>query len=81
MYFGAVERLLAQLGSMPDVEGGAEFEKLTCHHAIKLVTAVDCSVEEACLAVGEMVGCSSIKSDSGINWSYCDLFGQYRQSQ
>lgn len=44
---------------MPMVEGGVEFEKLH-QHAIKLVPAVNCSVEEVSLAVGEAVGDSSV---------------------
>ena len=52
---------------MPVVEGGAEFEKLTRRHAVKLVPAVNCSVEEATLAVGEVVGCGSVKSASRMN--------------
>ena len=59
--------LPARLGSMPVVEGGAEFEKLTRRHAVKLVPAVNCSVEEATLAVGEVVGCGSVKSASRMN--------------
>ena len=59
--------LPAGLGSMPVVEGGAAFEKLTRRHAVKLVPAVSCSVEEATLAVGEVVGCGSVKSASRMN--------------
>ncbi len=54
--------LSARLGSMPMVEGGVDFEKLTRRHAIKLVPAVNCSVEEATLAVSETVGYGSVKS-------------------
>ena len=45
----------------------AEFEKLTRRHVIKLSPVVQCSVEEAGLAVGEVVGFSSIKSASRMN--------------
>ena len=52
---------------MPVVEGGVEFERLTRRHAVKLVPGVNCSVEEASLAVGEVVGCGSVKSASRMN--------------
>ncbi|CAI5683036.1 unnamed protein product [Oreochromis niloticus] len=39
---------------MPAVDGDAEFEKLTRHHAVKLIPTVNCSVEESGLAVGEV---------------------------
>ncbi|KAE8277540.1 Transposon TX1 uncharacterized 82 kDa protein ORF 1 [Larimichthys crocea] len=45
----------------------ADFERLTRRHAVKLVPAVPCSVEEAGLAVGEVVGCESIRSASRMN--------------
>lgn len=52
---------------MSIVEHGAEFKKLSRSHAIKLVPAVNRSVEEASLAVGEVVGGSSVKSTSRMN--------------
>lgn len=52
---------------MPAVEGGAGFEKLTRRHAVKLIPTVNCSVEEAVLAVGEVVGYDSVKSASRMN--------------
>ncbi|KAL4009126.1 hypothetical protein ACER0C_002978 [Sarotherodon galilaeus] len=52
---------------MPAVEGDAEFEKLTRRHAVKLIPTVNCSVEDAVLAVGEVVGYDSMKSASRIN--------------
>ena len=53
---------------MPVAEAvSAEFEKLTRRHAIKLFPAVQCSVEEAGLAVGEVVGCDSVRSASRMN--------------
>lgn len=42
----------------------ADFERLTRRHAVKLVPSVPCSVEEAGLAVGEVVGYESVKSAS-----------------
>lgn len=44
---------------MPVVDG-VEFERLTRCHAIKLVPIVNCSVEEASMAVGKVVGCISV---------------------
>ena len=41
--------------------GGSALHKLTRPHGIKLSPAVDCSVEELSLAVGEVVGCDSVK--------------------
>lgn len=53
---------------MPVAETPAtEFERLTRRHAIKLVPAVECSVEQAGLAVGKVVGYSSVKSASRMN--------------
>lgn len=43
---------------------GAELEKLTRHHALKLTQTVNCSVEQAVLAVGEVVDYDSVKSAS-----------------
>lgn len=54
-------------GIIPVVEGGAELEKLTCRHAVKHVPTVNCSVEEAALPVGEVVGYNSVKSVSRMN--------------
>ena len=62
-----VALLPVRLGSMPVVEGGVEFERLTRRHAVKLIPAVQCSVEEATLAVGQVVGCGSVKSASRMN--------------
>ena len=45
----------------------ADFERLTRRHAVKLVPSVPCSVEEAGLAVGEVVGCECVKSASRMN--------------
>lgn len=42
-------------------------ERLTWRHAIKLVPLVPCSMEEAVLAVGQVVGYGSIKSASRMN--------------
>ena len=53
---------------MPVAEAATvEFEKLTRRHAIKLQPTVQCSVEEAGLAVGEVVGFESVKSASRMN--------------
>ncbi|KAI3377340.1 hypothetical protein L3Q82_008544, partial [Scortum barcoo] len=50
---------------MPVVEAArAEFEKLTRRHAVRLVPAVSCSVEEVSLAVGEVVGGIRQREDS-----------------
>ncbi|KAI3360756.1 hypothetical protein L3Q82_012994 [Scortum barcoo] len=46
---------------------GRSFEKLTRRHAVRLVPAVSCSVEEVSLAVGEVVGYGSVKSASRMN--------------
>ena len=55
-------------GSMPvAAAAAADFESLTRRHAIKLIPAVACSVAEAALAVGEVVGCDSVKSASRMN--------------
>ena len=55
-------------GSMPVAAAvAADFESLTRRHAIKLIPAVACSVAEAALAVGEVVGCDSVKSASRMN--------------
>ncbi|KAK0155418.1 Transposon TX1 uncharacterized protein [Merluccius polli] len=43
------------------------FEKLTRRHAIKLFPEVQCSVEEAGLAVGEVVGYDCVRSASRMN--------------
>ena len=53
-------------GSMP-VAAAADFERLTRRHAIKVIPSVACSVAEAALAVGEVVGCDSVKSASRMN--------------
>lgn len=53
--------------SLTVVEGGAEFEKLTRLHAVKLIPTMNCWVEEASLAVGEVVGYDSFKSASRMN--------------
>lgn len=45
----------------------AEFEKPTHHHAIKLILAVQCSVEEAAQAVDDVVAHESVKSVSQMN--------------
>ena len=47
--------------------GGFGLHKLTRRHGIKLCPAVACSVEEVSLAVGEVVGCDSVKSASRMN--------------
>ena len=52
---------------MPVVSGHADFEKLTRQHAIKVVANIGVSVEEVSLAVGEVVGCQSVKSASRMN--------------
>ncbi|CAG06636.1 unnamed protein product [Tetraodon nigroviridis] len=53
---------------MPVVETApAEFEKPTRRHGVKLNPAVACSVEEAALAVGNVVGHESVKSASRMN--------------
>lgn len=57
----------SQFGTMLAVEGGAEFEKLTRCHTVKLILTVNCWVEEAGLAVGEVVGYDSLKSASRMN--------------
>ncbi|KAI3363574.1 hypothetical protein L3Q82_012163 [Scortum barcoo] len=44
-----------------------QYEKLTRRHAVKLVPAVSCSVEEVSLAGGEVVGYGSVKSASRMN--------------
>ena len=44
-----------------------EFEKLTCRHAIRFFPAVQCSVEQAGLAVGEVVRFNSVRSASCMN--------------
>lgn len=44
-----------------------EFEKLTRCHAVKLSPAVQCSVEDAALSVGDVVGADSLKSASRMN--------------
>ena len=55
-------------GSMPvAMEAAAEFERLTRRHAIEGIPSVACSVAEAALAVGEVVGCDSVKSASWMN--------------
>ena len=55
-------------GSMPvAMAAAADFEKLTRRHAIKLIPSVACSVAEAALAVGEVVGCDAVKSASRMN--------------
>lgn len=59
--------LPARPGIMPVVDVATEFESLTRRHAVKLVSAVSCSVEEAGLAVGEAVGYGSVKSASRMN--------------
>ncbi|KAI3369189.1 hypothetical protein L3Q82_026139 [Scortum barcoo] len=41
--------------------------RLTRRHAVRLVPAVSCSVEEVSLAVGEVVGYGSVKSASRMN--------------
>ncbi|CAF92714.1 unnamed protein product, partial [Tetraodon nigroviridis] len=45
----------------------AELEKLTRRHGVKLNPAVACSVEEAALAVGDVVGHDSVRSASRMN--------------
>ena len=58
----------ALCGTVPVAEAApAEFEKLTHSHEIKLFPTVQCSVEEARLAVGEVVGCDSVRSASRMN--------------
>ena len=49
----------------------AELEKLTRCHAINLSPDVQCSVEEAGLAVGEVVGLCSIKGRSTRKRFWC----------
>lgn len=44
-----------------------EFKKLTRRHAVKLSPALQCSVGEAALAVGDIVGHESLKSASWMN--------------
>lgn len=41
---------------------GTEFEKLTHQHAVKLMLAASCSVEDASLAVEEVMGYNNVKS-------------------
>ncbi|KAI3355855.1 hypothetical protein L3Q82_004225 [Scortum barcoo] len=53
-----------------------QVEKLTRRHAVRLVPAVSCSVEEVSLAVGEVVGYGSVKSASRMNGAVADLSGQ-----
>uniref|UniRef100_A0AAV2K191 Ig-like domain-containing protein n=1 Tax=Knipowitschia caucasica TaxID=637954 RepID=A0AAV2K191_KNICA len=54
-------------GVMPGMAGDRGLEQLTRRHAVKLVTAASCSVEEAILAVGKEVGYVHIKSASRMN--------------
>lgn len=56
-----------RLGNVPFVQVEMGFEKLTPQHAVKLVLAVRCLVEEASFAVGEVLGYGSMKSASCIN--------------
>ncbi|KAI3372191.1 hypothetical protein L3Q82_007048 [Scortum barcoo] len=49
------------------MSAGAGLERLTRRHAIKMVPVSSCSVEECSLAVGELVGYSSVKSASRMN--------------
>ena len=44
-----------------------EFSKLTRKHAIRIASSFACSVEECALAVGKVVGYSSIKSAARMN--------------
>lgn len=60
----------SQFGTLLAAEGGAEFEMLKCCHAVKLILTVNCWVEEAGLAVGEVVGYDSLKSASRMNDCY-----------
>lgn len=50
------------VGSAP-----AEFEKLTRRHVVRLSPTMQCSVREAALAVGDVVGHESLKSASRMN--------------
>ena len=42
-------------------------EKLSRQHGVKLSPAAQVSVEECCLAIGEKVGCNSVKFASRMN--------------
>ena len=41
-----------------------QLQKLTRQHAVKLLPAVICSVEDAAYAIGELVGFQSVKAAS-----------------
>ncbi|TWW71223.1 hypothetical protein D4764_17G0007060 [Takifugu flavidus] len=53
--------------AMAAVLGVSGLEKLTCRHGVKLSPPASVSVEECALAVGEIVGHVSVKSDSRTN--------------
>lgn len=56
------------VGPMPVVGSApAEFKKLTRRHVVKLSPVLQCSVGEAALAVGDVVGHESLKSASWMN--------------
>lgn len=50
---GCVGQLLAAAATMAEK---ASFAQLTRHHGLKVPVGAECSVEEAVLAVGEIVG-------------------------
>ncbi|CAL9689517.1 unnamed protein product [Knipowitschia caucasica] len=52
---------------MPGMAGDRGLEQLTRRHAVKLIPAAPCPVEEATLAVGKEVGYVHIKSASRMN--------------
>lgn len=52
---------------MAGVKESGGLEQLTRRHGIKVPVGVDCSVEECSLAVGQIVGCESIRSASRMN--------------
>lgn len=47
--------------------GGAAFEQLTRRHGIKVPVGAESSVEEVSLAIGNIVGCDSIRSASRMD--------------
>lgn len=47
--------------------GGASFEQLTRRHGVKVPVGAENSVEEVSLAIGNIVGCDSIRSASRMN--------------
>ena len=60
--------LPAWQGIMPaGMSSEAGGEKLSRQHGVKLSPAAQVSVEECCLAIGEKVGCNSVKFASRMN--------------